>query len=63
MEKYIEEGKREKKKKIEGARRGCEGYRVVLFQDPQYHTESLGMRPHITCTCIIHYKIVVMDSS
>ena len=31
MEKYIEEGKREKKKKIEGVRRGCEGYRVVLF--------------------------------
>ena len=42
MEKYIEEGKREKKKKIEGVRRGCKGYRVhaVLFQDPQYHTED-----------------------
>ena len=42
MEKYIEEGKREKKKKIEGVRRGCEGYRVhvVSFQDPQYHTED-----------------------
>ena len=38
MEKYIEEGKKEKK--IEGVRRGCEGYRVVLFQDPQYHTEN-----------------------
>ena len=27
----MEEGKREKKKKIEGVRRGCKGYRVVSF--------------------------------
>ena len=38
---------------------------VVSFPDSQYGTEGLteglGMRPHITCTCIIHYKIIVMD--
>ena len=38
---------------------------VVSFPDSQYGTEGLteglGMRPHITCTCILHYKIIVMD--